>query len=161
MKLTTRPPVAPKLGMSGAINTHPHAPSCGAHCSVLWRLCAILYQNCAVFYASLVTPNSSVSMWVAPQMAVCCQNLPLGALSNRSAHSVLVGALFKKFGLFLNTPRICLVQDGRYASLLGDLVPKHLEYEAGMVITCREFRSFMPIDILRYWNRLKSKTTVE
>jgi len=36
-------------------------------------------------------------------MAVCCQNLPLGALSNRSAPSVLVGALFKKFGLFLNT----------------------------------------------------------
>ena len=39
-------------------------------------------------------------------MAVCCQNLPLGALSTLSAPSVLVGALFKKFGLFLNTPRI-------------------------------------------------------
>ena len=38
-------------------------------------------------------------------MAVCCQNLPLGALSSRSAPSVLVGALFKKFGLFLNTRR--------------------------------------------------------
>jgi hypothetical protein len=37
-------------------------------------------------------------------MAVCCQNLPLGALSNRNALSLLVGALFKKFGLFLNTP---------------------------------------------------------
>jgi hypothetical protein len=37
------------------------------------------------------------------QMAVCCQNLPLGALSSRNAPSVLVGALFKKFGLFLNT----------------------------------------------------------
>jgi hypothetical protein len=37
-------------------------------------------------------------------MAVCCQNLPLGALSSRSAPSLLVGALFKKFGLFfLNT----------------------------------------------------------
>jgi hypothetical protein len=36
-------------------------------------------------------------------MAVCCQNLTLGALSSRSALSVLVGALFKKFGLFLNT----------------------------------------------------------
>jgi hypothetical protein len=35
-------------------------------------------------------------------MAVCCQNLTLDALS-RSAFSVLVGALFKKFGLFLNT----------------------------------------------------------
>jgi hypothetical protein len=34
------------------------------------------------------------------QMAVCCQNLPLGALSSRSAPSVLVGELFKKFGFF-------------------------------------------------------------
>jgi hypothetical protein len=39
-------------------------------------------------------------------MAVCCQNLMLGALSSRSVLSVLVGALFKKFGLFLNTPRM-------------------------------------------------------
>jgi hypothetical protein len=38
-------------------------------------------------------------------MAVCFQNLTLGALSSRSALSVLVGVLFKKFGLFLNTPR--------------------------------------------------------
>jgi hypothetical protein len=38
-------------------------------------------------------------------MAVCCQNLKLGALSSRSTLSVLVGALFKEFGLFLNTPR--------------------------------------------------------
>jgi hypothetical protein len=44
------------------------------------------------------------------QTAVCCQNLTLGALS-RSALSVLVGMLFKKFDLFLNTPHIlsCLV----------------------------------------------------
>jgi hypothetical protein len=42
-------------------------------------------------------------------MAVCCQNLTLGALSSRSALSLLVGALFKKFGLFLNTPRTFLV----------------------------------------------------
>jgi len=41
-------------------------------------------------------------------MAVCCQNLALGALSSRSAISVLVGALFKKFGLFLNTPRMLI-----------------------------------------------------
>jgi len=38
------------------------------------------------------------------QMTVCCQDLMLGALSSRSALSVLVGALFKRFGLFLNTP---------------------------------------------------------
>ena len=37
------------------------------------------------------------------QMAVCCQNLPLRTLSSRSAPSVLVGELFKKSGLLLNT----------------------------------------------------------
>jgi hypothetical protein len=36
------------------------------------------------------------------QMAVCCQNLTLGALSSRSALSVPVGAIFKKVSLFLN-----------------------------------------------------------
>jgi len=49
------------------------------------------------------------------QMAVCCQNLTLGALSSRSTLSVLVGALFKKFGLFLNTPR--MLYSYIYASL--------------------------------------------
>jgi len=39
------------------------------------------------------------------QMAVCCQNLPLGALSSHCASSMLVGKLFKKFGLFLKTQR--------------------------------------------------------
>jgi hypothetical protein len=39
-------------------------------------------------------------------MAVCCQNLTVGSLSSRSALSLLVGALFKQFGLVLNTPCI-------------------------------------------------------
>ena len=43
------------------------------------------------------------------QMTVCRQNLMLGANSNRSAFSLLVGALFKKFSLFLNRPRIFVV----------------------------------------------------
>jgi hypothetical protein len=34
------------------------------------------------------------------QMAVCCQNLPLDALSSRSVPPMLVGALFEKFRLF-------------------------------------------------------------
>jgi hypothetical protein len=42
------------------------------------------------------------------QMAVCCQNLTLGVHSSRSALCMLVGALLKKFGVFLNTPRIFL-----------------------------------------------------
>jgi hypothetical protein len=40
------------------------------------------------------------------QMAVYYQNLTLDVLSSRSALSLLIGALFKKFGLFLNTPLI-------------------------------------------------------
>ena len=40
------------------------------------------------------------------QMAVCCQNLTLGTFSSRSALSMLFGALFKKFRLYLNTPRM-------------------------------------------------------
>jgi len=42
------------------------------------------------------------------QMADYCEDLTLGALSSRSALSLLVGALFKKFSLFLNTPCIYL-----------------------------------------------------
>jgi hypothetical protein len=43
------------------------------------------------------------------QMAVCCQNLMIGALSSHSALCVLVGLLFKKFGLFLNNPRMYIL----------------------------------------------------
>jgi hypothetical protein len=43
-------------------------------------------------------------------MVVCCQNLTIGALSSRSALSVLAGALFKKFRLFSNTLCIFLAQ---------------------------------------------------
>jgi len=45
------------------------------------------------------------------EMAVCCQNLTIGALCNHSELSVLVGALFKKFGPFLNMPRITVIRN--------------------------------------------------
>jgi len=57
---------------------------------------------CAQFSGCSSTTNARRE---TGQMAVCSQNLTLGALSSRSALSVLVDALFKKFGLFLNTPR--------------------------------------------------------
>jgi hypothetical protein len=57
------------------------------------------------FLNSAPTSTEDNKLPFAPQMAVCFQNLPLGALSSRSAPSVLVGALFKNFGLFLSTPR--------------------------------------------------------
>jgi len=43
------------------------------------------------------------------QMTVCCQNLTLGAPSSCSALSLLVGMLFKKFGLFLNVPHMTVL----------------------------------------------------
>jgi hypothetical protein len=59
-------------------------------------------------------------------MAVCCQNLTLGAPSSRSALSVLVGALFKKFGTFLSTPRMspCTVKLATFLSSSTQLVLK-------------------------------------
>jgi hypothetical protein len=53
-------------------------------------------------------------------MAVCCQYLTLVALSSRSALSLLVGALFKMFDLFFNTPRMTLT---KYVhSLVGTVI---------------------------------------
>ena len=39
-------------------------------------------------------------------MAFYCQNLPIGVVSRRSAPSVLVDGLFKKFGLFFEHAEI-------------------------------------------------------
>ena len=65
----------------------------------------------AQFRGCSSTTNASSEMG---QIAVCCQNLPLGALSSRSAPSLLFGELFKKFGLFLNTDllfhNLCLIK---------------------------------------------------
>jgi len=53
-------------------------------------------------------------------MAVCCQNLPLGVLSNHYTPSVLVGALFRKFGLFLNmTPLDRFLRKNTHTHVLG------------------------------------------
>jgi hypothetical protein len=55
------------------------------------------------------------------RMAVCCQNLTLGALSSRSALSMMVGALFKKFGLFLNTVVLQTKPENNY-------IPKQIRF---------------------------------
>jgi hypothetical protein len=69
----------------------------------IFRKMSLIRQTacaCAQFSGCSSTTNAHSE---TGQMAVCCQNLTLGAFSNRSTLSVLVGALFKKFGLFLNT----------------------------------------------------------
>jgi len=65
--------------------------------------------NCAQFSGCNSTTNARSE---TGQMAVCCQNLTLGAFSSRSALCVLVGALFKEFGLFLNMPRTRHITSG-------------------------------------------------
>jgi hypothetical protein len=76
------------------------------------------------------------------QMAVCCQNLTLGALSSYSMLSVLVGALFKKFGLFLDTPRIykfvwfCIVFRSWVLVYRSDDSPKNGPKLTTFVINC-------------------------
>jgi hypothetical protein len=53
--------------------------------------------------------RTSSAVWKRHPFKVCCQSVTLGALSSRSALSVLVGALFKKFGLSLNTPHVTIM----------------------------------------------------
>jgi hypothetical protein len=79
-------------------NTHTHTRA-RARCSSS-SLSLIRRTACAraQFSACSSTTNAHSE---TGQMAICCQNLPLGALSSRSAPSVPVGELFKKFGLFL------------------------------------------------------------
>ena len=82
-----------------------HTHTCCASSSFIVTLSLIRRTACAraEFSGCSSTTNAHSE---TGQMAVCCRNLALGALSSRSALSALVGALFKKFGLFLNTPRI-------------------------------------------------------
>jgi hypothetical protein len=66
------------------------------------RLTACAHAQCCGCYSTTDAHSET------GQMALCCQNLTLGSHSCRSALSMLVGALCKKFGLFLNTPHIVI-----------------------------------------------------
>jgi hypothetical protein len=73
------------------------------HCPLCWRY-TVVYRRTACARAEFSGCSSTTNAHSETgQMAVCCQNLPLGALSGRSAPSMLVGELFKKLCLFLNT----------------------------------------------------------
>jgi hypothetical protein len=66
-----------------------------------------LIRRTACAHAQLSGCSSTTNAYSETrQMAVCYQNLTLGAISSRSALSLLVGALFNKFGLFMDTPCI-------------------------------------------------------
>jgi hypothetical protein len=70
------------------------------------------------------------------QIAVCCQNLTLGALSSHSVLSVLVGALFKKFGLFLNTPRMYEFRIKKQRLFFREYQPIFFVIEALRILVC-------------------------
>ena len=87
------------------LHTHTHARARYSSSSFIVTLSRIRRTACAraQFGGCSSTTNAHSE---TGQMAVCCQNLTLCALISRSARSLLVGALFKKFRLFVNTPRI-------------------------------------------------------
>jgi hypothetical protein len=93
---------------------------------IRWTAC-----TCAQFSGC---SSTTVDHSKTGQMAVCCQNLMLGALSSHSALSVPVGALFKKFGLFFLTHVIYRVSQKECARLRESVPyvklyrynPKHL-----------------------------------
>jgi hypothetical protein len=93
-----------KIFTKFAAKFHKHTNTCSSS-SFIITLSLILRKACARAQFSGCSLTTSAHSETG-QMTVCCQNLPLGALSSRSAPSVLVGMLFKKFGLFLNMPRI-------------------------------------------------------
>ena len=80
-------------------HTHTHCSSSSSFVtlSLIWQTACAHAQ----FSGCSSTTNAHSEMG---QMAVCCQNLTLSVLSSHSVLSTLVGALFKQFGLFLNTP---------------------------------------------------------
>jgi len=84
--------------------THSHTHTISSSSAIV-TLLQIRRTACALAQFSGCSSTTNAHSETG-QMTVCCQHLTLGALSSRNALSVLVGALFKKFGLFLNTPRI-------------------------------------------------------
>jgi hypothetical protein len=100
-------------------HTHTHNTRCSSS-SFIVTLSPIRWTACtrAQLSGSSSTTNAHS---VTGQMAVCCQNLTLDTLSSRSASSMLVGALFKKFGFFFNTPRMLYSgRFGRYGDIPGN-----------------------------------------
>jgi hypothetical protein len=111
---------------------HTHARACCSPSYFIVTLSLIRRTACARAHFSGFSSMTNAHS----QMTACCRNLTLGALSIRSALSVLVGDLFKKFGLFLNTPR------SSYRSRISRVNWIHLG--AGLLCTC-------------YWNLMAPK----
>jgi hypothetical protein len=71
------------------------------------------------------------------QMAVCCKNLTLGALSSRSVLSVMVGAIFQKFGLFEHVSYVRFVVEKvtlGHAFLGADRSPTYIQQVLSLIL---------------------------
>ena len=86
-------------------HTHTHTHTHSSSSSFIVTMSLIQWTACVHAQFSWCSSTTNAHSETG-QMAVCCQNLTLGALSSRCALSVLVGALFKKLSLFLNMPRM-------------------------------------------------------
>jgi hypothetical protein len=114
-------------------NTHTHT-----HCSsssFIITLSPIRPTACARAqfsgYSSMTNNHSETG-----QMALCLQNLKLGVLRSHIAFSLLVGALFKKFGVLLNTPRIAFTRVLKKVSVLYFFELHLLRISEAKCITC-------------------------
>jgi hypothetical protein len=99
------------------------------HCwNASWNVLSVTARSSACALAQFSGCSSTTNAHSETgQVALCCQNLTLGTLSSRSALSLLVGALFKKFDLFFNTPR-------KSYAVVGNTMSSYLPaYEDGTV----------------------------
>jgi len=105
--IVPNPPYSPDLApaafslfpkLTTTFHTHTHCSSSS------FTVTLSLIRRTACAHAQFTRCSSTINARSEMgQKAVCCQNLTLDALSSRSTLSVLVGALFKMFVLFLNT----------------------------------------------------------
>ena len=96
-----------KMFTKFAAKFHTHTHTRCSSSSIIVTLSPIRRTACACAQFSSCSSTTNANSETG-QMAVCSQNLMLGALSSCSTLSLLVGVLFKKVGLFLNNPRICV-----------------------------------------------------
>jgi hypothetical protein len=101
------------------IHTHTHT-----RCSLSSFIVTLsLTRRTACTHAQFSRRSSTTNVYSQTgQMEVCCQTLTLGELRSHSVLCFLIGALFKTFCPFLNTPRVILQALSQYVTYYGLVV---------------------------------------